>query len=614
MGRSFSASPNRPGASGARAVLLCLMYLGAAWAPWSCTPKGGPAVGPEPSAPIFPALAPDTEAKADPDRMADLLSAAADSLEAGSPGAALEEAETVIRDHAGLPGSSRALEIAARAHLALGRFTEAARTAGELASLLEPAHPHLPSTILLAGKALHRAGEGEDAVRALLSLPPRSPDSILAPAREIVREGVEDLGPRTLEELVGTAPSAGPLKGIAATRLAEALYLRGRVEEAARWAGEALEGNLQERERRRAEAILDGTLEEVLGLPLVLGAVLPRTGASPNLLEYTRWIDEGIEVALGRMGGELRRPVRLEAVDTPGDSVDARASLRSLRSLGALGAIGPLTEEALAEAMEAREGVFPLISPFASLPPGQDAPGVYSLSGPNPGAARLVARYARDLGLDRVAVLRPGTDEARVDTEIFLREFLDLGGSVPREIVYEPGTTFFEPQFQEVEATLPDGLFLPLSPEDIELLAPQFTFYGMDTLGIQILGTSGWTEEEVVRGVETRHTDGVIAATTRPTQEETEARRVFRRAYEEHFRKTLRSDVPAFGHDAAALFLRALQESPRTSGQLLTALRNVRDFPGATGNLTVEEEWIVREAHLVRLLDRELIYISRRFD
>jgi ABC-type branched-subunit amino acid transport system substrate-binding protein len=386
------------------------------------------------------------------------------------------------------------------------------------------------------------------------------------------------------------------------------------VEEAARWAREALEGSLQERERRRAEAVLDGTLEEVLGLPLVLGAVLPRTGASPNLLEYTRWIDEGIEVALERMGGDLRRPVQLEAVDTRGGSVAARASLRSLRSLGALGAIGPVTEEVLVEAMEAREGPFPLISPFASLPPEGDAPGIYSLSGPNPAAARLVARYARDLGLDRVAVLRPGTDEARVDAEIFLREFLDRGGSVPREIVYEPGTTFFEPQFQEVEATLPDGIFLPLSPEDIELLAPQFTFYGMDTLGIQILGTSGWTEEEVVREVETRHTDGVIAATTRPTQDETEARRAFRRAYEEHFQKTLRSDVPAFGHDAAALFLRAFREGPRTSGQLLTALRDIRDFPGATGNLTVEEEWIVREAHLVRLLDRELIYISRRPD
>ncbi len=100
------------------------------------------------------------------------------------------------------------------------------------------------------------------------------------------------------------------------------------------------------------------------------------------------------------------------------------------------------------------------------------------------------------------------------------------------------------PEFDQVASLLPDGLFLPLSPSDIQLLAPQFTYFGLDTLGIQLLGTTGWTEDEVVLDVDSRHTDGVIASTTRMSQDETESFRRFRSEYETLFRKTLEGPGP----------------------------------------------------------------------
>ena len=160
----------------------------------------------------------------------------------------------------------------------------------------------------------------------------------------------------------------------------------------------------------------------------------------------------------------------------------------------------------------------------------------------------------------------------------------------------------------------PDGLFLPLSPRDIELLAPQFTYYGLDTLGIQLLGTSGWATDEVVLQVDSRHTDGVIASTTRISQDDTEASLRFRRAYENLFQKSLRSEVPALGYDAAALFLEASRNGPRTPEELLAALEEISDFPGATGRLTIDGGLVTREPHLVRIQNQELIYISSRFD
>jgi ABC-type branched-subunit amino acid transport system substrate-binding protein len=218
------------------------------------------------------------------------------------------------------------------------------------------------------------------------------------------------------------------------------------------------------------------------------------------------------------------------------------------------------------------------------------------------------------LDLGTVAVVRPRTEEARVEAAAFQEEFQALGGSVPREILFDSGGTFFQPQFQEVETILPDGLFLPLTPRDVQLLAPQVTFYGLDTLGIQLLGTWGWTEEAVVQGVDSRHTDGVVASTVRLSQDETEAFRRFREGYESLFQKTLRSQVPAFGYDCAALIFAALEARPRNPEELVSAIEGVRDLPAATGNLSVDRGWVTREPLLVRIQDHELIYITRRYD
>jgi hypothetical protein len=139
------------------------------------------------------------------------------------------------------------------------------------------------------------------------------------------------------------------------------------------------------------------------------------------------------------------------------------------------------------------------------------------------------------------------------------------------------------------------------------LLAPQLTFFGLDTLGIQILGTLGWTSEDLLSRIDSRHTDGVVASTSRMGPEDREGFERFRAAYERYFQKTLRSHVPALGYDAAALLLHALQTRPRDIPELMRSLEQIRGFPGATGRLSVEGGRVVREPRLVRIESGELI-------
>lgn len=607
---NFSTAEIRPEAARLRALLVTIL-LALALIPSGCAPAGPLPEIPQPAGPPVPPILEGELSRSQTREGAALLVAAQDSLFAGAPSSALEAAERVIRDFPELPGASRALWIQARAHEAMGRPGAASEAAERFLQLLDPAHPLAPPAILLKARNLDEAGSETAALDEILTLPPATPDSTLSQGRDLLRVLVPSLSFRDLDERTRALPAQHPLRGLMATELAVALYLRGDEAEALQWGRAALQEGLEPREERLAEGVVEGRLEEVLGLPVTLGVVLPMTGVSPGLLQYGEWFHEGIQVALEEYREELPRPVRIETVDDGGDPPGARAAIRTLQEADAMAALGFLGQEILSEAARSRNDSMPLFSPFSFLPP-KDASAVYSLSGPDLGEALQLARIARELELETVAIVRPGTREAEVNADAFREEFQALGGHVPREIVYDSGGTSFQPQFQEVEEILPDGMFLPLKPGDIQLLAPQITFYGLDTLGVQILGTSSWTDPSVVQEVDSRHTDGVVAATSRLTQDETEAFQRFRESYEALFQKTLRSEVPAFGYDAAALVLEALGNRPRNSEELVAALEGIRDLPGATGILNVEGGRVTREPLLVRIQDHELIYITRR--
>jgi ABC-type branched-subunit amino acid transport system substrate-binding protein len=496
-----------------------------------------------------------------------LLQEARDHLASSAFQEAREAAQGVILHYPGAVGSGAALEILARANLALGETQEGAEAAGEFLSLLDPEHPAYARGVLLHAEALTANGQPGPALESLLLLPSDPGPEVLGPASDLLADlrGLADMD--ALRKFARGIPDSHPLSDVLGTEL----------------------------EGLRAE-------------PVVLGAILPRSEASPGLMEYAEWVLEGIQVAIEEFQEDLLTPVVLEVMDSQGDPQGAGAAVQRLEELGALGAVGPLTEEPLASAAATRARDLTLISPFAFLPT-EEAPGVLSLSGPDPGGADVVARYAWDLGLERVVVVRPGTPEAEVESTVFQEVFEEIGGVIPREVVYDPGATFFQAEFEEVGSLLPDGLFLPLTSRDIQLLAPQFTYYGLDTLGIQLLGTTGWTEDEVVLEVDSRHTDGVVASTTRVSQDETESFVRFRERYEALFQKTLRNSVPAFGYDAAALILFGLRENPRTSRELLRAMEGIQDFPGATGHLTVDGGRLLRIPQLIRIQNHELIYI-----
>jgi hypothetical protein len=136
------------------------------------------------------------------------------------------------------------------------------------------------------------------------------------------------------------------------------------------------------------------------------------------------------------------------------------------------------------------------------------------------------------------------------------------------------------------------------------------SFFGLDTLGVNVLGTSEWASDDVRRAVSPRHTNGVVTAAPRTPGPASEAYRRFVRAYEERFRRSLRDPLPATGYDAASLILLAVRTGARTAAEVRAALGRIQGLEGATGVLSVVDGRVVREHHLLCIQNGQLLPIE----
>lgn len=343
------------------------------------------------------------------------------------------------------------------------------------------------------------------------------------------------------------------------------------------------------------DPVSEGSAEAVV----VIGAVLPLTG-SPSSREYARLFIEGLEVGalLARRDG-----VNVEVVveDNLGTASGSARGVDALLDLGALAIIGPLNADNVRAAVRAAPRDLAFFSPTAmQLPYGR--PGVYSLAAGDPEAGRSLAQALWDLGYADVVILHLRSSRESVEMDAFQRAFVSLGGFVRRRIRYVPGTTTFEEYLAQAKSLAPSVLVVAAPPADLELLAPQIAFFGLDEMEVQIAGTAAWTDPLVIDGVARRHTDSVIALSTTPPGEVRQPPQEFVGAYEELFRRSFNSPVPMAGFDLLRMALDAYREGARSSREVMDALERLAPFEGVTGTYSFTTDGrLMRRFYPVRI-------------
>jgi len=361
---------------------------------------------------------------------------------------------------------------------------------------------------------------------------------------------------------------------------------------------------------------------------LEIATLLP-VGGPPALAEFAEEIAEGVEVAAAIMQDDAIE-VRITSVDDQGDLALTRELVRELENTSIGGIVGFLEDISLEIASEARESGIPLVSPTARSA-SQAGSGAYSLEGPDPIAAEAIARYAQEYGYTRIAIIHSQGSGSIAEADVFSEISEALGLPIVGRYSYEVGATFFgeeilaaedalradeiaalgleEDDTLQVEMLEPVALFLPVPPEDIEFVAPQVLHYGLDTLGIDILGTSGWTDSQILQKVNLRHTSGVVATAALGSAEDGLALRRFREAYEEHFERSLISAIPALGYDAALVLIEGLRRGANSPEGVLKTIESLTEIEGARGIYSVVDGKILRHIEVVYIDDGMLLPI-----
>ncbi|MXX34157.1 MAG: amino acid ABC transporter substrate-binding protein [Gemmatimonadetes bacterium] len=472
----------------------------------------------------------------------------------------------------------------------------------------------------LVGGSLGTAGEAGPETAPEVAQPTRPADDARAGAAAILAMPAEQATDRMLQRLEAALArlalgelealeesvnrlGGDPRLGLLYAELAYVHVLSGEPEEARRYASLARSTGVSGRAEEVAAAVLDAAMAELMPQDPVIGAVLPLSG-SPSNREYTRLFLEGVEVA-AEMARRAGWRVEFVVEDNRGTPSGSQRAVSALVSRGAAVILGPLTAGNMDSAVRAAPGTAAFLSPTARrLPFGRR--GVYSMGAGDPGAGRTLAEAVRQAGYEDAVVVHPGSPGEALEAFAFQDAFGDLGGAVTRRVQYEPGTTTFDIELKEVEAVVPQVLVVAAPAADVELLAPQIAFFGLDTLDIQVAGTAAWTTPAVLEAVARRHTDSVIAVSATDPQAIFDPATAFVRAYEQHFRRTLVSPVPAVGFDLFRMALAAYGNGVRTSRGAVASLQRLGRFRGATGTYSHVDDRIEREFFPVRIVEGRL--------
>lgn len=586
--------------SKARTPVAPGLSIAAVLAIFGCTTVGAPTAEADRAEPAIEAGAPAVARNTEVDSLLALAQAALDQE-------AFQLAEAVSleieAEYPAAPQSVSALWIRARAAKANGNVEGSLEAARRFRTSLPDGDERIAEVTLLEGDALQALGRTAEAVAAWLPAPgePVSDEALVR-----VEDHVEVLTQSELRRLVASE------EGLVAPVLAEFAfrqYTLGADASAEFYATRAVDAGATGRAQLLAEAVLAGDLSEFLVAPRI-GAILPTSG-SPRLRQFATGIQEGIQVAFQMFGRPVgnRTAAELVVQDSGGDIVGASIAFSAIEASEVLGVIGPLQDGALSEIAARVQGTLAVISPTSPVVP-DGSTGVYSLSSADPGGARALARYAISSDLYTAVVVYPEGADGMYEARAFSEAFQSYGGLMLGEISYPTGATFFEDQLRQAEALLPDVLVLPLPARDVELMAPQVTFFGLDSLEIRVLGTTGWSDEAMLSRVDTRHTNGVVTASPQPAEGEWEGYQRFVEAYEAFYQRTLPDLVPALGFDAAGLFLEGIRRGASTPDDLLDTLEAMPGFLGATGRLFVDEGRVVRDHFVGCLQDRQVLNVA----
>ncbi|WP_024821829.1 MULTISPECIES: ABC transporter substrate-binding protein [Aminobacterium] len=322
-----------------------------------------------------------------------------------------------------------------------------------------------------------------------------------------------------------------------------------------------------------------------------IGVYLPLTGqnAFGGQLEL-----DGVKMAHQEFPEILGKKVELFVVDNKSDKVESANAVKRLiekeKVVAIIGTYG--SSLAMAGGEVAEKASIPVMGTSCTNPLVTQGKKYYFRAcfiDPYQGAA--AATYAiRELGAKKAALLVDVSNDYSVGLAGFFKQsFLKLNGEIVSELKYNTGDQDFTAQLTEIISKKPDIMFIPSYFAEGAIIMKQAAELGAE---FRIMGGDAMDNPEIV-SIGGEAVEGFMH-TTFPYDPSMKDMSPMAQKFTENWKKLHPDKDPnvnaALGYDSYLLVLDAIKRAGVAEPEAITkALTETKDFPGVTGNTTINE-------------------------
>jgi branched-chain amino acid transport system substrate-binding protein len=182
-------------------------------------------------------------------------------------------------------------------------------------------------------------------------------------------------------------------------------------------------------------------------------------------------------------------------------------------------------------------------------------------------------------------------------SRVFEETFSSRGGEIVGKEAFPQGATDIKAQITKIASSQPDGIYMPGYPREMATALKQMQELGIK---IQVLSVQAFDDPEIIDRAD-QAAEGVVFSVPKPPNSQDPIVASFRSSYIDKYGKEpgVTSDT---GYDAIRIVGMALRQGARTGPQIRVALASMKDFPGAAGTTTFDENGDVEREFMFKII------------
>jgi len=320
---------------------------------------------------------------------------------------------------------------------------------------------------------------------------------------------------------------------------------------------------------------------------IVIGEFASMTGGTATFGQSSH---EGLMLAIDQVnaaGGVLGKPIRVITEDNRSDASEAVTAVQKLisrdRVVAVIGEVA--SKRSLAGGGVCQKYKIPMLSPASTNPTvTQVGDYIFRICFTDDFQGSVCARFAAKQGWKKVAIFTDVANDYSKGLTAGFRAEYEKAGSIAAVERFKEEDNDLKAQLTKIKSAGPDAVFLPAYYADVVKIVKQAR--ELD-LNVPFFGGDGWDSPTTLAAGAVM--DGCFFANHYSPDDPRPAVQDFIKAYQAKYRKT--PDAMAIlGYDAGRVMADAIKRAGKAEPKAIRdALAQTKDFPGASGTITIDE-------------------------